>query len=89
MEIIEESMEPHHLIQVVEEMQQLLCILLELLEGDMVRAGDIITDLESLMGPKLLVELLRVHIMEELGGVVMLIDKIEIMKEDRVTEVVE
>jgi hypothetical protein len=89
MEIIEESMEPHHLIQVVEEMQQLLCILLELLEGDMERAGDIITDLESLMGPKLLVELLRVHIMEELGGVVMLIGKIEIMKEDRVTEVVE
>ena len=89
MEIIEVSMEPHHLIQVVEEMQQLLCILLGLLEGDMERAGDIITDLESLMGPKLLVELLRVHIMEELGGVVMLIGKIEIMKEDRVTEVVE
>ena len=89
MEIIEESMELLHLIQAEEEMLQLLCILLELLEGDTEKAGAIIIDLENLMGPKLLEQHLRVHIMEEPGGAAMHIGQIETMKDVRVTEVVE
>ena len=88
-EVREESMELLHLIQAEEEMLQLLCILLELLEGDTEKAGAIIIDLENLMGPKLLEQHLRVHIMEEPGGAAMHIGQIETMKDVRVTEVVE
>lgn len=88
MVIIEVSKElPLRTLAVAETL--LPCILLELLEEVTAREGVIITDQENLMDQKVLEDHPRVHTKEVHEGVVIIIGKIDIMKEDQVTEVVE